>query len=65
MHEVAQERAGALKVYRLKTNDNLMTCVRLAVTSLPQLIYFVDGKEKARTVGLVPKARILAMLDSP
>ena len=65
MHEVAQEKTGALKVYRVNMSQNLLTSIRLGVTALPQLLLFVDGKEKSRLVGFGPKGRILAMLDAP
>lgn len=64
MHEVAQERAGALQVYRVNAHENLMTCVRYAVTGLPQLLLFIDGKEKSRSIGPVPKGKILSMLET-
>lgn len=64
MHEVAQENAGKVALYRINARENLMTSVRCAVTALPQLLLFVDGKEKARSVGAVPKGKILAMLEA-
>lgn len=65
MHEVAQEKAGALKAYRVNARENMLTCVRYAVSALPQLLFFVDGKEKTRSIGAVPKGKILAMLAAP
>ncbi len=65
MHEVAQEKAGAVKVYRVLVSENLLTCVRYAVSALPQLLLFVNGKEKTRSLGAVPKGKILAMLETP
>jgi len=64
VHEVAQEKAGSVKVYRVDARASMLTCVRYAVTGLPQLLLFVDGKEKTRSIGAVPKGRILAMLEA-
>ena len=64
MHEVAQEKADALKVYRINARENLLTCVRYAVTALPQLLLFMNGKEETRAVGPVPKGKILSMLGT-
>ena len=61
--QIAQERAGKLKVVKVNADENQKTSARFGVRSLPTMILFKDGKPVAQIVGAVPKARIDAFLD--
>jgi thioredoxin 1 len=61
--QVAQERAGKLKVVKVNADENQRTSARFGVRSLPTMILFKDGKPIAQIVGAVPKGRIDAFLD--
>ena len=59
--EIAEERRD-ITVGKVKVDDENALAMRYGVMSIPTLIVFKDGKEKARIVGARPKAAILAEL---
>ncbi|MBE5923984.1 MAG: thioredoxin [Lachnospiraceae bacterium] len=59
--QVAQE-SDAFKVCKLNVDDVSDIAVEYKVMSIPTLIVFKDGKEVKRSVGVVSKEDILAML---
>ena len=59
--EIAEERRD-ITVGKVKVDDENALAMKYGVMSIPTLIVFKDGKEKARIVGARPKAAILAEL---
>ncbi|MCR5701061.1 MAG: thioredoxin [Lachnospiraceae bacterium] len=59
--QVASE-SDAFKVCKLNVDDVSDIAVEYKVMSIPTLIVFKDGKEAKRSVGVVSKEDILAML---
>ena len=59
--EIAEERRD-ITVGKVNVDDENALAMRYGVMSIPTLIVFKDGKEKARIVGARPKAAILAEL---
>ena len=59
--EIAEER-GDITVGKVNVDDENALAMKYGVMSIPTLIVFKDGKEKARIVGARPKAAILAEL---
>ena len=59
--EIAEERRD-ITVGKVNVDDENALAVKYGVMSIPTLIVFKDGKEKARIVGARPKAAILAEL---
>src|SRR5919109_2639229 len=51
VEEIAQEKAGGLVVAKLNVDDNPQTAKQFGVMSIPTLILFKGGEEKARVVG--------------
>lgn len=62
--QVAQERAGRLKVVKVNADENQRTAMRFNVRGLPTMLLFKEGKPVAQIVGAVPKSRIEAVLDA-
>ncbi|MEU3625475.1 thioredoxin [Amycolatopsis coloradensis] len=62
--EIADERADALIIRKLNSDENPLTARDYQVMSLPTLILFRDGSPVWTTVGAKPKARLLADLDA-
>lgn len=56
---VAEAEAERLKVGKLNVDDSPNTAGRFGVFSIPTLLLFVDGKEKARMVGVRRRDAIL------
>lgn len=65
LDQIARERMGRLLVAKLDTDRNPAMAVRFGIRGIPTLILFREGREVAREVGAVPRARLDAMLDAP
>lgn len=62
LEELARE-IPQVKIVKIDVDDNPGLAARYGVSSLPSLLVFKDGKMTARQKGLVPKSRLMAMLD--
>jgi len=62
LEEIASEQQGKLVVRKLDVDSNPETTRRYGVLSIPSMVLFVDGIEKARIVGARGKAQILSEL---
>lgn len=63
VEEIARENSGRLKVAKLNVDDNPTTARQYAVMSIPTLIVFKDGQEKARVIGARGKEAILREVE--
>lgn len=61
--DIAEEYAGEARICKINADENKESMLQFAVRGLPTMILFVDGKEKARLVGLVSKTRIAQVID--
>jgi thioredoxin 1 len=62
VEEIAVEQAGRLLVAKVDADENPGLVRRYGTLSLPSLLVFVRGVERARIVGARPKRRLLAEL---
>lgn len=62
--ELADEMAGRIKVAKCNVDENQDIAMKYGVMSIPTLVLLKGGKEVARTVGAMPKARLAAELES-
>ena len=60
--EIAAELQGSVTVGKINVDDEPQLAAQFGVMNIPTVILFKDGKEAARSVGLVPKQRLLVML---
>ena len=63
VEEIARENAEKLKVTKLNVDDNPATAQEYRVMSIPTLIVFKHGEEKARVVGARGKDAILREIE--
>ena len=63
VEEIAREKGEALQVAKLNVDDNPEISKRFGVMSIPTLILFVGGEEKARVVGARGKDAILREIE--
>ena len=63
VEEIAQEKGEGLMVAKLNVDDNPETARQFGVMSIPTLILFVGGQEKARVVGARGKDAILREIE--
>ena len=60
--EIAQERAGQVKVGKVNVDDQPELAQAFRISSIPALFVMKDGKVTASAVGYRPKAQIEALL---
>lgn len=58
VEELAQDFAGRVKVVKLDTEDSPETAVQFGIRGIPTLLFFRDGEEVDRLVGMAPKSKI-------
>lgn len=63
LDEVANEFSGKVKFVKLNTDENLKTAKDYAISGLPSLLVFKDGKAVERLVGLMPKSSIISNIE--
>lgn len=59
--EVAEQYAGKVKVVKLNTDENPESAVKFRINSIPNLIFFKDGKPVDQLIGAVEKSKIEAV----
>jgi thioredoxin 1 len=64
VEELAGQYDGRAKICKMDTDQNQNTAVRYGIMSIPTLIFFKNGQEIARKVGLTPKEELSRMIDS-
>jgi thioredoxin 1 len=58
IEELAKENSGKMLIGKLDVDENPATAERFKVFSIPTMIFFKNGQEAERLVGLCPKGRI-------
>ena len=60
---VLEELSQQLKVVQVDVDENAQLAVAFRVASIPTVIAFRDGKAVKKSVGVVPKESLLALLQ--
>lgn len=60
LDEIATELGSQVKFVKVNTDENLKTAKDYAISGLPSLLVFKDGKAVERLVGLMPKSAIIS-----
>lgn len=63
LDEVAGKNVDTVNVYKMNTDDNRNTPGKYNIMGIPSLIFFKDGKEVQRIVGVRPADAIQSELD--
>lgn len=63
LKEVAVEREGVATIGKVNVDQFYDFATNMRVFSLPTLIVYKDGKELTRVEGLVPKHKLLEVID--
>ena len=63
VEQIAQEYEGKVTVAKLDVDSNNQLAAQFRVMSIPTMIFFKDGKEVERMVGVRPKAEFARTLD--
>jgi len=64
LDDFAHHRAGHVVVVKLDTDKNPQTTERFVIRGIPTLIVFKGGREVAREVGLVQRAKLDALVPA-
>jgi thioredoxin 1 len=64
VEELANDNQGKLKVFKLNTDENQDIAARYGIQGIPTLLFFKDGKEVDRLVGVAPKPIIQSKVDA-
>lgn len=62
--EIADDLAGQIKVAKCNVDENQDIAMKYGVMSIPTLVLLKGGQEIARTVGAMPKAKLMAELQA-
>jgi thioredoxin 1 len=63
LHDIAEERAGQLKVVAVDGDEQAGLAARFRVKAFPTVVAFAGGKEVARHVGLTTKDKLLRLVQ--
>jgi thioredoxin 1 len=63
VEEIAEERAGSLKVVKMNTDENQQTAIKFNIMSIPTLMLFRNGEVAKTVIGAYPKRRLEAELE--
>jgi thioredoxin 2 len=64
LDEVARDQAGRVLVLKMDTDRHRATAMRFGIRGIPTLVAFVGGRETARDVGVVSRAKLDALVAS-
>lgn len=62
--EIADDLAGQIKVAKCNVDENQDIAMKYGVMSIPTLVLLKGGQEIARTVGAMPKTKLMAELQA-
>jgi thioredoxin 1 len=63
VEEIGRDKSQVMQVAKMNVDDNPDTARRYGVMSIPTLILFVQGEERARVIGAKPKDTILREIE--
>jgi thioredoxin 1 len=64
LDQIATDFKGRANVGKVNVDENPNLAGKFGVMSIPTLILFVGGQEKERLVGVVPKERLVQLLEN-
>lgn len=62
--EINKETEGKLTVFKIDADANKDIVTKLGIRSIPTLIFFKDGAEMKRLIGLKTKKDMLSVIES-
>jgi thioredoxin 1 len=64
IEELAGEFAGKVRIGKMNTDENNVTPTQYNIQGIPTVILFKGGKAVDRQVGLVPKDKLVSLLNN-
>lgn len=62
--QVAEQLEGQVVVGKVETSENPDLAIQYGVESIPTVIFFKDGQEVDRSIGLLPKPILLQKINA-
>lgn len=62
LHELADEKAGAVKIVKMHAVENASTAARFAVRAMPTVLLFAGGDVRGQLVGARSKADFVELI---
>lgn len=62
--ELEEDYAGEVKIAKVNVNNDAELAAEYGIQAVPTIIFFKDGEERSRTVGLTGKEELAAAIDS-
>ena len=63
IEQIAEELDGKVKVGKVNVDEEEELAFKFGIMSIPTLLVFKNGEVTNRSIGFIPKARILSLLD--
>ena len=63
IEQIAEELDGKVKVGKVNVDEEEELAFKFGIMSIPTLLVFKNGEVANRSIGFIPKARILSLLD--
>ncbi len=63
IEELAKEYAGKVVFAKLNTDENIEIAQRFAISAIPTIIFFKNGKAVDQIVGALPKAELKRWIE--
>jgi thioredoxin 1 len=63
VEQIANDYAGKVRVGKVNTDENPQVAARLNISSIPTLLLFKGGQVVDKTIGVVPKQNLTALID--
>ena len=63
IEELSAELDGKAKVLKLNIDESSDVAVNYGIRSIPTIMFFKDGKEMQRIVGMTEKSKLLEIID--
>ena len=64
LDQIAMDFKGRARLGKVNVDENPNLAGKFGVMSIPTLILFIGGQEKERLVGVVPKERLIQLLEN-
>lgn len=64
VEELAKDYQGRFTVAKMNTDENAATPGKLGIRGIPTLIFYLNGAEVDRVVGVQPKAQLQRRFDA-
>lgn len=62
LEEIAKEYEGKVKVGKINVDEQIALAQKFGIASIPTVLVFKDGQVVNKSIGLVPKDALLALL---